>query len=98
MARLASGAEHVQAAKQLLRTAKTAEQLRQAQALLLPLELGLSIEQTAAVIGRSASVTCTMRTRLMAVREGRRPAVRPKSGLRNHARHRLSKRPTYSRR
>jgi transposase len=75
----------VQAAKQLLRTAKTSEELRQAQALLLPLELGLSILQTAAVIGRSPGATCTLRTRFMAVREGRRRAPRRKSDLRNRA-------------
>ena len=85
MARTASGAEHVQAAKQLLRTAKTPEQLRQAQAVVLPLELGLSLEQTAAAVGRSTGATCTMRTRFMAVREGRRQAPRSKRDLRNRA-------------
>ena len=43
MARSASDTEHVQAAKELLRTAKTPDELRQAQALLLPLELGLGL-------------------------------------------------------
>ena len=53
MARTPSGAEHREAARELLRTAKTVEQMRQAQAALLPLELGLSLEQTALAIGRS---------------------------------------------
>jgi transposase len=75
----------VKAARQLLRTAKTPEQLRQAQAVLLPLELGLSMRQTADAIGRSAGTTCTMRTRFMAVRQGQRPAARRKSDLRNRA-------------
>ena len=83
MARPTNGIEHVQAAKELPRAAKTSDELRQAQAVLLPLELGLSIQQTAAIIGRGA--TCTMRTRFMAVREGRRPAPRRKGDLRNHA-------------
>jgi transposase len=85
MARQASGAEHVKAARQLLRMAKTPEQLRQAQAVLLPLELGLNMRQTADAIGRSIGATCTMRTRFMAVRQGQRPTARRKSDLRNRA-------------
>lgn len=85
MARTPGGAEHVAAARELLRTAKTAEQLRLAQAVLLPLELGLSVQQTALAIGRSVGATCTMRTRFLAVREGRRAAPRSKRDLRNRA-------------
>jgi dienelactone hydrolase len=79
------GAVHLEAARELLRSAKTAEQLRLAQAVLLPLELGLSMQQTAAAIGRSVGATCTMRTRFMAVREGRKSAPRSKRELRNRA-------------
>jgi dienelactone hydrolase len=85
MARKASGAEHVEAARELLRTAKTVEQMRQAQAVLLPLELGLSLEQTAQAIGRSVGATCNMRTRFMAVCAGLRAAPRSKRELRNRA-------------
>ena len=85
MARTPSGAEHLQAAREQLRTAKTVEQMRQAQAVLLPLELGLSLEQTAVAIGRSVGATCNMRTRFMAVSEGRRTAPRSKRELRNRA-------------
>jgi transposase len=85
MARPAGGVEHVEEARQLLKTAKTAEEMRRAQAVLLPLELGLSMEQTAAAIGRSVGVTCTMRTRFAAVLEGRRPTPRGKRDLRNRA-------------
>jgi len=85
MARTPGGAEHVEAARELMRMAKTAEQLRLAQAVLLPLELGLSMQQTAAAIGRSVGATCTMRTRFLAVREGRRSAPRGKRELRNRA-------------
>lgn len=85
MARTASGIEHLEAARELLRTARTAEQLRLAQAVLLPLELGLSLQDTAAAIGRSVGATCAMRTRFAAVREGRRSAPRSKRDLRNRA-------------
>jgi hypothetical protein len=85
MARTASGVDHVQAARELLRSAKTVEQMRQAQAVLLPLELGLSLEQTAGAIGRSVGATCNMRMRFMAVSEGRRTAPRGKRELRNRA-------------
>jgi transposase len=85
MARPASGNEQIEAARTLLREAKTVEQLRQAQAVLLPLELGLSLEQTAQAIGRSVSATCAMRTRFVQVQTGRRKAPRRKSELRNRA-------------
>lgn len=83
MARPASGAEHIEAA--LLHNAKTADELRLAQAVLLPLELGLSLEQTARIIGRSPSATCSMRTRFAKVASGRIEAPRRKRQLRNRA-------------
>lgn len=85
MARPASGNEQIEAARSLLREATTVEQLRQAQAVLLPLALGLSLEQTAQAIGRSVSATCAMRTRFVQVQTGRRKAPRRKSELRNRA-------------
>jgi len=85
MARPASGRAHIEAARQLLRQAKTAQELRQAQAVLLPLELGLSLEQTAAAIARSRGATCTMRTRFFAIRQGQQTAPRSKRELRNRA-------------
>lgn len=85
MARTPSGSEHIQAARELLRTAQTAAQMRQAQAVLLPLELGLSLEQTARAIGRSVGATCNMRTRFMAISDGRRAVPRSKHDLRNRA-------------
>ncbi len=62
MARPASGKDHIEAAKANLKTATTADQLRAAQAVLLPLELGLTLEQTAQAIGRSVGATCRIRT------------------------------------
>uniref|UniRef100_E6QV07 Uncharacterized protein n=1 Tax=mine drainage metagenome TaxID=410659 RepID=E6QV07_9ZZZZ len=70
MARPAGGVEHVVAARELLRSAKTAEELRRAQAVLLPLDLGLSLEQTGRAIGRSVNATCEIRTRFAKVAEG----------------------------
>lgn len=85
MARRATGREHVEAARALRRNAKTADELRTAQAVLLPLELGLSLDQTAAAIGRSRTATCLIRMRYCAVASGKRPAARSKHALRNHA-------------
>ncbi|SDY85746.1 hypothetical protein SAMN05421754_10269 [Nitrosomonas sp. Nm58] len=47
MARKASGIDQLVLARELLRTAKTAAELRAAQAVLLPLELGISLGETA---------------------------------------------------
>ena len=51
MARPATGREFVETAKARIASAKTVDALRAAQALLLPLEFGLSLEQTAIVSG-----------------------------------------------
>ena len=85
MARPASGSEHIEAARKLLKTARTADELRLAQSVLLPLELGLSIEQTAQAIGRSSGATCTMRTRFGKVASGLMASPRSKRELRNRA-------------
>jgi len=53
MARKASGADQLDQALLALRTAQTADELRAAQAVVLPLALGLSLRQTAQAIGRS---------------------------------------------
>ena len=52
MARPATGVEHIAAARDALLRAKTADEMRAAQAVLLPLEMGLSLEQTGRAIGR----------------------------------------------
>ena len=85
MARKASGADQLEVAIALLKTAKTVEALRAAQAIVLPLMLGLSLEQTAMAIGRSVSATCTMRTRFVRVLGGEKPAARSKRAMRNRA-------------
>jgi transposase len=72
MARPAKGREFLAAAKESLAKAKTAEQLRQAQALILPLEYGFSIKQVADVTGISRGWACQLRTRF--IRHGGKPA------------------------
>ncbi len=65
MARAASGVEVLKHAKAFVVQAKTADQLRQAQAVLLPLEFGLSLEQTAQAIGVSVGWACQLRRRFI---------------------------------
>lgn len=85
MPRRPSGQDQLQSAQMLLLRARTVDELRTAQAVLLPLVLGLSIEQTALAIGRSASATCAMRTRFCRIAGGAEPPPRPKRELRNRA-------------
>lgn len=65
MARVASGKEVLEQAKDLLVNARTIEELRQAQAVVLPLEFGLSMKQTATAIGVSVGWACQLRMRLI---------------------------------
>ena len=65
MARRASGREWLEDAKACLAKAKTVEELRQAQAVVLPLEYGLTLEQTARAIGVSVGWACQLRTRFV---------------------------------
>ena len=85
MARTASGLEHLDAARKALEVARSADELRMAQAVLLPLALGLSLEQTAQAIGRSVSATCAMRMRFCRIATGEAEPPRGKLALRNRA-------------
>ena len=85
MARPVTGIEYLGDARAFRDNAKTAEDLRLALAVLLPLEQGLSIKQTADIIGRSVSVTCSMRTRFGRVIEGMQAVPQHKQQLRNRA-------------
>ena len=85
MARPATGRAFIETAKERIVSAKTVEALRAAQALLLPLEFGLSLEQTAAIIGLSKSRTGKIRTQFQLVEAGV-VQIRTKKELRNHAR------------
>ena len=85
MARKAGGSDQLKTAMEALRAAKTADELRVAQAVALPLTLGLSLKQTAKVIGRSVGATCKLRTRYCKVARREREAPRTKRELRNRA-------------
>ena len=66
MSRPASGDDEVLlAAREAIASAKTAAQLRQAQAVVLPLDYGLSLADTAQVIGVSPGWVCQLRRRFM---------------------------------
>ena len=60
--------ETIDIAQVAITQAKTVEELRQAQAVLLPLLYGLSLEQTAQVIGVSLGWACQLRRRFIAGR------------------------------
>jgi hypothetical protein len=79
MARPFSGEAHLRAAQELRDKARTAAELRQALAVLLPLQCGLSLAQTADILGRSREATCRLRTEFIAQQEGRLPE-RPPTG------------------
>lgn len=66
MARTARGADNLEWAREVLARAQTVEQLRQVQSVVLPLDYGLSLEQTARAIGRSVPWTCRLRNRFLA--------------------------------
>ena len=65
MARPASGKEVLEKAKETLANARTVEELRQAQAVVLPLEYGFSLDQVAAVLGISKGWACQLRRRFI---------------------------------
>jgi transposase len=77
MARIARGEEFVQQAMQVIATAQTVEQLRQAQAVILPLLFAMSLEQTAQITGLSVSWVSKQRNQFIQgkpVGDGRVPA------------------------
>lgn len=85
MSRTAGGEIDIEWARERVAHARTVEELRQAQAILLPLDLGLSLEQTAAAIGRSVSLTCKLRNRRRREERNEIAKRRKKTELRNHA-------------
>ena len=62
MARPASGHHLIEQAKELLSNAKTLKELRQAQSIILPLELSLSLDQTSEITGISKRWVSQLRT------------------------------------
>ncbi len=65
MARIALGEEFVEQAIQVIANAQTVEQLRQAQAVILPLLFAMSLEQTAQITGLSVSWVSKQRNRFI---------------------------------
>ena len=61
MARLATGISVIEAARKELSEAKTVKELRSAQAVLFPLDLGLSMEKTGQALGISKGWVCQLR-------------------------------------
>jgi len=68
MARKARGQDLVEVAKAYVSKAKTAQALRQAQAVVFPLVYGMSLEKTAEAIGVSPGWACQLRNRF--IKEG----------------------------
>lgn len=66
LARLATGFSAIEAARQQLREAHTLEELRRAQAVIFPLDLGVSMAQTGHAIGRSTGWACHLRRAFIA--------------------------------
>ncbi len=79
MSRPAKGQEVLEKAKAFLAEAKTVEELRQAQAVVLPLEFGLSLRQTAEAIGKSPRWTSKLREEFIR-RGGSHPVDKPTRG------------------
>lgn len=78
MARIASGKKMLDKAKGCLAKARTVSELRQAQAVVFPLEFGFSMEQTAMMIGVSKGWACNLRTKF--IRSSGECAERPERG------------------
>lgn len=66
MSRPPRGQDVLDSALQAIASATTIEQLRQAQAVVLPLRYGMSLEQTAQAIGLSKGWTCRLRNQFIA--------------------------------
>lgn len=82
MARPFTGQAQLQAAREQCHRAKSVKLMRQALAVLLPLEAGLSLEQTAAVLGRTREATCRLRMDFINAQAGRIEKLRPVPRLR----------------
>lgn len=79
MARVATGKELLGQAKEALANARTVEQMREAQAVILPLEHGFSMVQVAAILGISKDWACKLRRRFI-LSGGQPQDSKPKRG------------------
>ncbi len=66
MSRPVLGMDVLELAREMTRYAKTVDELRQAQAVVLPLAFGLSVKETAEAIGQSVGWTSQLRNRFLA--------------------------------
>jgi hypothetical protein len=83
MSRSFSGSEALPAARRAVRHAQSALELRQALAVVLPLDAGLSLQQTARVLGMSPGWVCQIRRRFIAATAaGGAGGVAPRGGRR----------------
>ena len=84
MSRPAGGREALSKAREAMAQARTVQELRQAQSVILPLEFGFSMEQVAAATGISKGWACQLRTRF--IRSGCKEALekRQRGGRRQH--------------
>jgi transposase len=82
MSRQFKGEEAVGEALQVLCQTKSLERYRQAQAVVLPLRYGLSLEKTAEALGITPSWVSCLRNRFI---QGRQVSEAPRRGRRHHA-------------
>jgi hypothetical protein len=82
MARKPTGYAVLEAAQSDIDSATTVEQLRIAQAVLLPLELGISLARTAELLGMTSGWVARARIRYIAAHNGDRQ-TKPRGGRRN---------------
>lgn len=82
MARPASGHEVLEQAKEAIGRARTVEELREAQAVVLPLAFGLTMPPTAQAIGVSAGWACRLRRRFARIAKGKEARKPPRGGRR----------------
>lgn len=82
MARIARGHDVLEQAKAAIAEAKTVDRLRAAQAVVLPLEFGLSLAQTAGAIGVSVRWASALRSRYPRIARGEETPGPPRGGRR----------------
>ncbi len=80
MARPASGQGVLESAREAIAKARNIEELRIAQAVVLPLAFGLTLSQTAQAIGISTGWTCRLRRRFERIATGKEPPKLRKGG------------------
>ena len=82
MSRPAKGQDVLEQAKKAIGSAKTAEELRAAQAVVLPLQFGLTIARTAEAMGISVGWASTLRNRFARVARGEEAPQQKRGGRR----------------